>query len=105
MTEEAYLEKLDLLDEAEIASVLGQLHVNATAKDLYCNAKLPFAFNYVDRSLEVTHDHDTQSEHGFPRGRHCRSQRLYPPWRWHLRQGSGRGFDAGRGPGTPRLSP
>lgn len=64
MTEEAYLEKLDLLDEAEIASVLGQLHVNATAKDLYCNAKLPFAFNYVDRSLEVTHDHDTQSEHG-----------------------------------------
>ena len=64
MTEEAYLEKLDLLDEAEIASVLGQLHVNATAKDLYRNAKLPFAFNYVDRSLEVTHDHDTQSEHG-----------------------------------------
>ena len=64
MTEEAYLEKLDLLDEAEIASMLGQLHVNATAKDLYRNAKLPFAFNYVDRSLEVTHDHDTQSEHG-----------------------------------------
>ncbi len=42
MTEEAYLEKLDLLDEAEIASVLGQLHVNATAKDLYpqCQAAL-----------------------------------------------------------------
>lgn len=64
MTEEAYLEKLDLLDEAEIAAVLSQLHVNATAKDLYRNAKLPFAFNYVDRSLDVTHDNDTQTEHG-----------------------------------------
>ena len=64
MTEEAYLEQLDLLDKEEIASVLDQLHVRATAEELYRSAKLPFAFNYVDKSLDVTHDNDTQTEHG-----------------------------------------
>ena len=64
MTEEAYLEQLDLLDKEEIASVLDQLHVSATAEELYRSTKLPFAFNYVDKSLDVTHDNDTQTEHG-----------------------------------------
>lgn len=43
MTEEAYLEQLDLLDKEEIASVLDQLHVSATAEELYRSTKLPFA--------------------------------------------------------------
>lgn len=67
---EAYMESLDLLDVAEIQSVLTQL--NATkrfsgllaAQDLYDTAKLPFNFNYVDSDLDVSHDHDTQSGHG-----------------------------------------
>lgn len=66
---EAYVKSLNLLDEAEIASVLGSLNANQryaglTADDLYLNSKLPFNFNYVDGSLDVTHDNDTQGEHG-----------------------------------------
>ena len=68
MSNEAYLEKLNLLDAEEIAGALGKLHVkdytSATAEDLYLNAKLPFAFNYVDKNLNVTHDRDLQTEHG-----------------------------------------
>lgn len=35
-----------------------------TAEDLYLSTKLPFAFNYVDADLDVTHDNDGTSEHG-----------------------------------------
>ena len=40
-------------------SVLG-----LTAQDLYRNGKVPFAFNYVDASLDATHDFDDQGDHG-----------------------------------------
>ena len=64
-----YVASLDLLDQAEIAQVLPQLNVHArnpklTAKDLYLNEKLAFGYNYVDRDLDLTHDHDTASGHG-----------------------------------------
>lgn len=66
---EAYLQSLNLMTVADINKVLGQLHAteryeDLTADSLYLNAKLPFAFNYVDGDLEVTHDHDDQGEHG-----------------------------------------
>ncbi len=69
MSVEDYVDSLNLLDEEEIAAVLDQLHVSQryegiTAQDLYLNEKLPFNFNYVDRNLDVTHDNDTQGEHG-----------------------------------------
>ncbi len=69
MSAEEYKDSLDLLDEEEIASVLPRLHVaqkmeGVTAKDLYRSSKLPFAFNYVDADLDVTHDIDGSSEHG-----------------------------------------
>lgn len=68
MSQEDYLKKLNLLDTEEIAGVLGKLHVkdytSATADDLYLNTKLPFAFNYVDKNLNVTHDRDLMTEHG-----------------------------------------
>ena len=32
--------------------------------DVYLNSKVPFAFNYVDKDLDVTHDNDGQGEHG-----------------------------------------
>ncbi len=58
-----------LMTEADIAAVLGQLNVlnkmeDVTASDLYVNAKIPFGFNYVDSSLDITHDNDAQGDHG-----------------------------------------
>lgn len=66
---EEFVAGLDLLDTEEIASVLNQLHVvekmgDVTAEDLYLSTKLPFAFNYVDADLDVTHANDGTSEHG-----------------------------------------
>lgn len=59
----------DLLDTAEISSVLGTLNAasrlaGVTADDLYYNEKLPYCFNYVDNGLDVTHMNDTQGDHG-----------------------------------------
>lgn len=64
-----YIETLDLLDEAEIASLLDKLHIHErspqlTAKDLYFSEKLALGYNYVDSSLNITHDYDNQGEHG-----------------------------------------
>ena len=64
-----YIETLDLLDEEEIASLLDKLHIHEkspklTAKDLYFNEKLALGYNYVDSSLNITHDYDSQGEHG-----------------------------------------
>lgn len=51
------MEDYNLLDTAEIASVLSQLHVSSgvTANQLYLNTKLPFGYNYVDKDLDITH--------------------------------------------------
>lgn len=58
----------------EIASVIENLNayssynagnaVALTADDLYYSEKVPFAFNYVDVSLDATHDNDGQGDHG-----------------------------------------
>ena len=34
------------------------------ASDLYVSAKIPFGFNYIDADLDVTHDNDTEGDHG-----------------------------------------
>lgn len=70
-------EDYDLLDADEISQVLTQLNAykrtlkdgrttdaTPTAEDLYVNTKLPFGYNYVDSDLDITHDNDTQGEHG-----------------------------------------
>ena len=59
----------DLLSADEIAAVLPNLNVaqkleNVTADQLYVNEKIPFAFNYVDQNLEITHENDDQGDHG-----------------------------------------
>lgn len=69
LTYEEYLEKLDVLDAGKIGAVLNQLHVyekspEFTPEDLYVNLKTPFAYNYVDQDLDVSHVNDVQSEHG-----------------------------------------
>ena len=64
-----YVKGLDLLDEQEIASVLGDLKISQrisglTASDLYIDEKLAFGANYVDYDLNVQHIYDEQGEHG-----------------------------------------
>ncbi len=57
--------KVDLLDAAEIAAVLPELSISGVnAEDLYRNAKVPFAYNYIDGDLDVSHMNDGQGEHG-----------------------------------------
>lgn len=64
-TEEEYLAELDLLDVEEIASVLDQLNISGVSADrLYVSSKIPFGYNYIDQNYKVTHDYDSQGEHG-----------------------------------------
>ncbi len=64
METEAYIESLDLLTVEEIAAKRDQLHIQANADRLYRSGKIPFAYNYADTSLDITHLNDSQSEHG-----------------------------------------
>ena len=66
---DSYVQELDLLDEAEIQAVLPKLHASQrtdglTVAQLYQNPKLAFGYNYVDKNLKITHDHDTMGGHG-----------------------------------------
>lgn len=63
---DTYVESLHLLDAEEITSLAGELNVPVQfqPEDLYINSKIPFGYNYIDRSLEVTHDKDSQGDHG-----------------------------------------
>ena len=66
---EQYLSRIDLLDTGDVNRVLRQLNVTERigyddASSYYLSEKLPFAANYVDRSLVVDHDHDAQGSHG-----------------------------------------
>ncbi len=69
MSVDEYKASLNLLDEAQIDSVLKKLNVyeknpSITASELYLNEKLSFGYNYVDNNLELTHDNDQMSAHG-----------------------------------------
>lgn len=61
---ETYIASLNLLDAEEITSKLDQLNISADAEKLYISSKIPFAYNYVDENYDVTHDNDSQGEHG-----------------------------------------
>lgn len=64
----------DSLTQEELSGVLKSLNayelymshgaVELTADRLYRSAKVPYGFNYVDESLDVTHDNDMQGDHG-----------------------------------------
>jgi lactocepin len=59
----------DLLDAEEIAAVLPNLNASqrsegVTAEQLFVNDKVAYAFNYVDKNLDITHDNDEQGDHG-----------------------------------------
>ena len=62
---EAYVAGLDLLDQEEIAEKLPLLNISGvTAQDLYVSSKIPFGYNYIDKTLDITHDNDKSTEHG-----------------------------------------
>ena len=59
----------NLLNAEEIENVLPNLNAakkyeGLTASELFNNDKVPFAFNYVDKNLDITHDNDEQGDHG-----------------------------------------
>ena len=61
---EEYIEKLDLLDAAEIASVSAELNVPVNPNEAFFNAKIPYGYNYVDEDYDILHINDAQGEHG-----------------------------------------
>lgn len=82
MTYDAYAASLNLLDKAQIAAVLDELHVTQrgsfTADELYISEKLPFGFSYVDNDLDVTHENDSMTEHGSHVGGIAAANRFIP---------------------------
>ena len=58
-----------LMTEEDVAAVWDNLNIkdrleSASASDAYRTSKIPFAVNYVDSDLDVTHLNDKQEEHG-----------------------------------------
>ncbi|MBE6945880.1 MAG: hypothetical protein E7459_07320, partial [Ruminococcaceae bacterium] len=64
MDVDAYVESLNLLDAKEIESVMGLLNAEITPEQSYVNAKIPYAYNYIDTDYDITHDNDSQGSHG-----------------------------------------
>ncbi len=63
------VEDYNLLTAEEIEAVLPNLNASkrsqgVTAEQLYVNEKIAYAFNYVDKNLDITHDNDEQGDHG-----------------------------------------
>lgn len=63
-----YIAGLNLLTVDELAAKLEKLNIKdikgVTAEKLYQTSKNPFGFNYVDEDFDITHDNDSQGEHG-----------------------------------------
>lgn len=69
MTDADYIASLNLLDEEELEELMPKLNAAKNSTDLtvdalYRNAKVAYGFNYKDVSLDITHDNDTQGDHG-----------------------------------------
>ena len=58
---------VEIMTAADVSGVWDQLHASeflGSADGVYLNEKVPYAVNYVDKDLDVTHDNDDQEEHG-----------------------------------------
>ena len=64
MSIEDYVASLDLLTAEEIASVAEELNAEIDVEQVYGNSKLPYGYNYIDKSFDITHDNDRQGGHG-----------------------------------------
>lgn len=63
----AYRSQLDLLEDSDIDAVRSVLHLSdssVTGADLSVSEKIPYAWNYVDQNLDVSHRNDSQGDHG-----------------------------------------
>ncbi len=59
--------RISLMTADDTAAVWDDLNASsfvASAADTYRNAKVPYAVNYVDLDLDITHANDDQGEHG-----------------------------------------
>ena len=53
--------EIDLMTSADVDAVKSQLNGSSGT---YRTTKIPFGYNYVDKSSDITHTNDTQGEHG-----------------------------------------
>ena len=56
-----------LMNATDVANVWDQLNASTFIRNnsgVYLTTKVPYAVNYVDKDLDVTHDNDGQGEHG-----------------------------------------
>ncbi|MBR4424972.1 MAG: S8 family serine peptidase, partial [Oscillospiraceae bacterium] len=56
--------EVTLMTAADIDAVADQLNAPVTGAQSYISAKIPYGYNYVDGNFDVTHENDTQGEHG-----------------------------------------
>jgi len=65
---EEYIAGLDLLTADEVAALWDELNFSEVyegeASTVFFTDKIPFGANYVDTSVEITHDYDDETEHG-----------------------------------------
>ncbi|MBQ1371618.1 MAG: S8 family serine peptidase, partial [Oscillospiraceae bacterium] len=64
MSYDEYVASLNLLDAEKINAVKDQLNVSISGEKAYVSTKVPYAYCYVDKDYDVTHENDTQGEHG-----------------------------------------
>ena len=68
MSVDEYKKEAGILTKADLtADVLSQLNAaggKISADKAYVSAKIPFAYNYIDKNYTIDHVHDTQGEHG-----------------------------------------
>ena len=65
MSYDAYIASLDLLTAERIDAVKDQLNANITSgAQAHLSTKIGYAYNYVDSNFDITHENDTQGEHG-----------------------------------------
>ena len=56
-----------LMTQADVKALWSQLNASQFIKNnnrVYQTTKVPYAVNYVDKDLDITHDNDSQGEHG-----------------------------------------
>lgn len=59
-----YKASLNLLDAAKVKALASQLNVAIDPNKTFISDKIPFAYNYIDRDYDITHDNDGQGGHG-----------------------------------------
>lgn len=68
MEYDEYVESLDLLDAEEVNAVWTELNFitkyHGASSNTYFTQKVPYGANYVDKGVDITHDNDSQGEHG-----------------------------------------